>query len=124
MIWRGLTVVTISESPIVVVLSGSMEPCFYRGDLLYLTLHDDEPYRAGDVVVFKIEGKDIPIVHRIIQSHREDNTDYGKGFKLLTKGDNNSANDRSLYAVGQNWVLRKHILGKAKAFLPSIGMVC
>lgn len=30
MIWKGLMVVTGSESPIVVVLSGSMEPAFYR----------------------------------------------------------------------------------------------
>uniref|UniRef100_A0A914W1I7 Signal peptidase complex catalytic subunit SEC11 n=1 Tax=Plectus sambesii TaxID=2011161 RepID=A0A914W1I7_9BILA len=37
MIWKGLMVVTGSESPIVVVLSGSMEPAFYRGDLLFLT---------------------------------------------------------------------------------------
>lgn len=30
MIWKGLMVVTGSESPIVVVLSGSMEPAFHR----------------------------------------------------------------------------------------------
>lgn len=40
MIWKGLMVVTGSESPIVVVLSGSMEPAFYRGDLLLLTNHE------------------------------------------------------------------------------------
>lgn len=39
MIWKGLMVVTGSESPIVVVLSGSMEPAFFRGDLLFLTNH-------------------------------------------------------------------------------------
>jgi len=31
MIWKGLMVVTESESPVVVVLSGSMEPAFHRG---------------------------------------------------------------------------------------------
>ena len=31
------------ESPIVVVLSGSMEPAFYRGDLLFL-YHDREVF--------------------------------------------------------------------------------
>lgn len=36
MIWKGMMVVTGSESPVVVVLSGSMEPSFYRGDLLIL----------------------------------------------------------------------------------------
>jgi signal peptidase len=36
MIWKGLMVYTQSESPVVVVLSGSMEPAFQRGDILYL----------------------------------------------------------------------------------------
>ncbi|CAG2180082.1 unnamed protein product, partial [Oppiella nova] len=49
MIWKGLIVMTNSESPIVVVLSGSMEPAFYRGDLLFLTNHRDEPIRVGDI---------------------------------------------------------------------------
>ena len=36
MIWKGLMMFTESESPVVVVLSGSMEPAFQRGDILYL----------------------------------------------------------------------------------------
>lgn len=36
MLWKGLSVATNSPSPIVVVLSGSMEPAFQRGDLLFL----------------------------------------------------------------------------------------
>ena len=36
MIWKGLMFVTKSESPVVVVLSGSMEPAFQRGDILFL----------------------------------------------------------------------------------------
>lgn len=35
-------VVTGSESPVVVVLSGSMEPSFYRGDLLILGDNHDK----------------------------------------------------------------------------------
>lgn len=70
MIWKGLMVVTGSESPIVVVLSGSMEPAFHRGDLLFLT-NQDEPVRVGEIVVFKIEGRDIPIVHRVIKLHEK-----------------------------------------------------
>ena len=67
------------------VLSGSMEPAFYRGDLLFLTNHQDEPVQAGEIVVFKIEGRDIPIVHRVIKLH--ENKDGV--VKFLTKGDNN-----------------------------------
>ena len=57
MIWKGLMVATGSESPIVVVLSGSMEPAFQRGDLLFLTNHDNEDIRVGEIVVFKIGAK-------------------------------------------------------------------
>lgn len=64
-------VVTGSESPIVVVLSGSMEPAFHRGDLLFLTNFREEPVRVGDIVVFKVEGRDIPIVHRVIKLHEK-----------------------------------------------------
>jgi hypothetical protein len=53
MLWKGLMVVTGSESPIVVVLSGSMQPAFQRGDLLFLTM-DDSPIEVGDIVVFKV----------------------------------------------------------------------
>lgn len=44
-----------------------MEPAFYRGDLLLLTNDYSDPIRAGDVTVFKIDGRDIPIVHRVIK---------------------------------------------------------
>jgi signal peptidase I len=50
MIWKGLVLATNSESPVVVVLSGSMEPAFYRGDVLFLTL-SSEPIAIGDIVV-------------------------------------------------------------------------
>lgn len=71
MIWKGLMVVTGSESPIVVVLSGSMEPAFHRGDLLFLTNYQEEPIRVGEIVVFKVEGRDIPIVHRVLKLHEK-----------------------------------------------------
>lgn len=38
----SLSVVTDSPSPIVVVLSGSMEPAFQRGDLLFLCTRPPE----------------------------------------------------------------------------------
>lgn len=54
-----------------VVCSGSMEPAFHRGDLLFLTNFHDDPIRAGEIVVFKVEGRDIPIVHRVIKVHEK-----------------------------------------------------
>lgn len=118
MIWKGLMVVTGSESPIVVVLSGSMEPAFHRGDLLFLT-NQEEPVRVGEIVVFKIEGRDIPIVHRVIKLHEKSNGTV----KFLTKGDNNSVDDRGLYAPGQLWLTKKDIVGRARGFLPYVGMI-
>eukprot|EP00057_Strongylocentrotus_purpuratus_P022783 XP_011677257.1 PREDICTED: signal peptidase complex catalytic subunit SEC11A isoform X2 [Strongylocentrotus purpuratus] len=119
MIWKGLMVVTGSESPIVVVLSGSMEPAFHRGDLLFLTNYQEDPIRVGEIVVFKIEGRDIPIVHRVLRLHeKEDGT-----VKFLTKGDNNMVDDRGLYAKGQLWLERKDVVGRARGFVPYIGNV-
>ncbi|CEM27628.1 unnamed protein product [Vitrella brassicaformis CCMP3155] len=118
MLWKGLMVITGSESPVVVVLSGSMEPGFYRGDILFLN-NPDTPVLPGDVVVFKIKGRDIPIVHRVLEVH-----ETGKGdVKILTKGDNNDVDDRGLYAPGQLWLNKSDIMGRAIAFLPYVGMV-
>lgn len=119
MIWKGLMVVTGSESPIVVVLSGSMEPAFHRGDLLFLTNFREEPVRVGDIVVFKVEGRDIPIVHRVIKLHEKENGTV----KFLTKGDNNSVDDRGLYAPGQLWLTKNDIVGRARGVLPYVGMI-
>lgn len=120
-----------------------MEPAFQRGDILFLTNQDD-PIRAGEIVVFKIKDRDIPIVHRVMKVHEKaDGTVSAKrycsnfscsnppliGFALqpqvevLTKGDNNRVDDRGLYAPGQLWLQREDILGRAKGTLRYLGMV-
>ena len=76
--------------------------------------------QPGDIVVFKIAGRDIPIVHRVLWLHKHAGTgevDY------LTKGDNNNVHDRNLYAPGQMWLRRGDILGAGVAFVPYLGMV-
>ncbi|RUS28114.1 hypothetical protein BC938DRAFT_482297 [Jimgerdemannia flammicorona] len=100
--------------------SGSMEPAFYRGDLLFLNMPTSESIKVGDICVFKIPGRDVPIVHRVVKLHDEYKT--GKQF-LLTKGDNNQVDDRGLYNQGQMWIHRDHVVGKVRGFLPYIGMV-
>ncbi|KAF1870696.1 hypothetical protein Lal_00026296 [Lupinus albus] len=114
MLWKGLMCITGTESPIIVVLSGSMEPGFQRGDILFLHMSKD-PIRAGDIIVFKIDGREIPIVHRV---HEPNNN---KETYLLTKGDNNPMDDRVLYNHGQHWLQRHHIMGRAVGFLPYAG---
>ena len=49
---------------------------------------------------------------------REDGT-----IKFLTKGDNNNIDDRGLYSPGQFWLEQKDMIGKAKGFIPYIGIV-
>lgn len=109
MIWKSLMVLTESESPVVVVLSGSMEPAFHRGDILFLHM-GYSAFRAGDIVVFKVADRDIPIVHRVIKVHEKPSG----VVDILTKGDNNSVDDRGLYAAGQSWINKEHIIGRAK----------
>ena len=65
MMWKGLMLVTNSESPIVVVLTGGMEPSFHRGDILFINWDYTNP-SPGDIVVYKVPSQEIPIVHRVI----------------------------------------------------------
>ncbi|DAZ95257.1 TPA: hypothetical protein N0F65_002369 [Lagenidium giganteum] len=121
MIWKGLMWYTQSESPVVVVLSGSMEPAFQRGDILYL--ENTKPnMEIGDIIVYKIAGRDIPIVHRILNVHQHAKT--GREY-YLTKGDNNNFDDRTggLYAHGQRWLERSDIVGVARGSVPYAGML-
>ncbi|GAB1319367.1 Signal peptidase complex catalytic subunit [Madurella fahalii] len=119
MMWKGLSVITDSPSPIVVVLSGSMEPAFQRGDLLLLWNRNLlSETNVGEIVVYNVKGKDIPIVHRVVRK-------FGTGpdAKLLTKGDNNAADDTELYARGQDYLNRKDIVGSVIGYMPFVGYV-
>jgi len=119
MIWKGLMLTTQSESPVVVVLSGSMEPAFQRGDILFLSNRDSVPFTVGEIVVFKVRGREIPIVHRILTVHEDTEGD----LKMLTKGDNNGVDDRALYATNQVWLEREEVMGRARGAMPYIGML-
>ena len=68
MMWKGLSVLSDSPSPIVVVLSGSMEPAFQRGDILLLWNRGADT-QIGEIVVYNVKGKDIPIVHRVVRRY-------------------------------------------------------
>ncbi|WFD07672.1 signal peptidase I [Malassezia vespertilionis] len=68
--WKGYSLVVDTETPVVVVLSGSMEPGYYRGDILFLASYP-RPYKVGDVTVYSVENGKIPIVHRVIETHSD-----------------------------------------------------
>ncbi|CAI7576548.1 hypothetical protein N7455_002259 [Penicillium solitum] len=136
MLWKGLSVVSASSSPIVVVLSGSMEPAFQRGDLLFLWNRGTRA-EIGEVLVYNVRGKSIPIVHRVVRTFPEVEGPVGakkvkeitvdttpNTHKLLTKGDNNSADDTELYAKGQDYLDRvEDIVGSVRGYIPMVGYV-
>lgn len=47
-----------------------MEPAFQRGDLLFLW-NRSPTAELGEVVVYNVQGKDIPIVHRVVRTFPE-----------------------------------------------------
>ncbi|OKL60662.1 Signal peptidase complex catalytic subunit sec11 [Talaromyces atroroseus] len=135
MLWKGVSIASNSSSPIVVVLSGSMEPAFQRGDLLFLW-NRGERAEVGEIVVYNVRGKDIPIVHRVVRTYTEESPklktkNKNKTLepsttpqKLLTKGDNNLADDTELYARGQSFLDRKEdIVGSVRGYFPGVGYV-
>ncbi len=113
--------ITGTESPAVVVLSGSMEPSMYRGDILILIRRPT--IEIGDVVVYQIENEKIPIVHRIssIQTFKEKN---GKSKTIfLSKGDNNKVDDRGLYPKNKIYLDESNIVGHVFASIPYSGFL-
>jgi signal peptidase len=116
-IWKSFIVGSYCESPIVVVLSGSMEPAYSRGDILFLSHYPGE-LDVGDHVVYDLRGQQIPIVHRLMQR-----LEHPKGYELfLTKGDNNRIDDRGLYQGGQQWLRREEIFGVIHGYIPYAGI--
>jgi len=77
-----------------IVLTGSMEPVFYSGDLVMVKEVEADSLQVGDVIAFR-EGTAV-ITHRIVQVEGE-----GKDLRFTTKGDNNNVNDRRPVTVEQ-----------------------
>ena len=49
-------------------MSGSIEPAFQRGDILLLWNRGLDT-QIGEIVVYNVKGKDIPIVHRVVRRY-------------------------------------------------------
>ncbi|XP_065624096.1 uncharacterized protein LOC112008947 [Quercus suber] len=149
---EGLACLAGADSPgslLGVAISESMEPGIKRGDLMFLKISKD-PIHAGEIILFNVDGLDVPISHRvttvrifchihsllfifnniyicakdtsfiICQVHGHRNT--GKVY-ILTKGDNNHLDDRILYARGQRWLLRPHVIARVIGLLPYVGWI-
>ncbi len=112
-----------TESPIVVVVSGSMEPQIHKGDLLFVMGREPENIKNGtiidkdgDIIVFNAQGlwhsaPIEPIVHRVVDKYQIGDTWY-----FRTKGDANSIPDAAP-------VPESRVIGVVVGGIPYIGWV-
>lgn len=105
-----------SESPVMVVSSGSMIPTLNVGDIILVRGVDPNTIAAGTIVVFHSpRDYNMPIVHRVTSVIVD-----GEQLYFRTKGDNNP--------VADNWtplpgVPSSHLIGIYTGKIPLIGLV-
>ena len=99
-----------------VVSSGSMEPTYYEGDVVFIKKIDPYALQVGDIIVFEPKGGGIPIVHRIKEIVNEEDTLY-----FVTKGDNNAFTDS--YYMPLKGVPESRVIGKPVLKVPKIGLI-
>lgn len=93
------------------VLSGSMEPTYHVGSLIYVKDVDHTSLKAGDVITFMLD-EDTIATHRIVEVV-PDETDSSV-LRFRTKGDANEAEDGSL-------VHYKNVIGSPVFTIPKLG---
>ena len=125
-IWNGFTTVLVCLVVILAVLlvgvrlvgfqvftvlSGSMEPTYHVGSLIYVKRVDPAQLQAGDVITFMLDEKTVA-THRIIQvvPDEEDPT----VLRFATQGDANDAPDGTP-------VHYKNVIGKPVFSVPYLG---
>lgn len=108
-----------------VVVSGSMEPVLYRGDIVIIDTNPDTyGIQNGDIVVYNAVWFNQPVIHRVIKN----GTDKNGNLAYITKGDNNPSPDPA--PVYPKQVIYKVVNypwsdgpGKASAVIPKIGYI-
>ena len=96
------------------ILSGSMEPNYHVGALVYVKPVDDlHTLQAGDVITYTID-EDTVVTHRILEAIPDE--DEPEIVRFRTKGDANDAEDGSL-------VYGPNVIGKAVFSIPLLGYV-
>lgn len=89
-----------------IVVSGSMTPEIYKGDVVIVKKVDE--YDIGDVVTYTVADKKDPVTHKIIDYGKEEGT-------FITKGVYNDTADAP--------VSRDQIAGKVVYKIPKLGIV-
>ena len=93
------------------VLSGSMEPAYHVGALLYDKKVDPAQLRPGDVITFMLDEETI-VTHRIVEVVPDE--EDPSVIRFRTKGDANATEDGSL-------VHYKNVLGTPVFTIPKLG---
>lgn len=95
------------------VLSGSMEPTYHTGSLIYVKEVDYREIKAGDVITFMLD-EDTVATHRVVEVVPDE--EDSSVIRFRTKGDANEAEDGSL-------VHYKNVLGTPVFTIPKLGYV-
>lgn len=95
---------------VLVVQSGSMEPNYHVGSMVYVKPVDAAELEVGDVITFELGGG-VRGTHRIIEVLNEDGS-----LMFKTKGDNNDHAD-------SNPVQPQNIVGQVKFTIPYLGFL-
>ncbi|RLF78375.1 signal peptidase I [Thermococci archaeon] len=115
----GLKVALHTDSPLVIVVSGSMEPVFHRGDVVLLKGVTPNEIRIGDVVVYKRPFTKYPIIHRVRGIE-----EYNGEKCFVIWGDNNFIHDFYPTPEGEiPCVPGSAIEAKALLVFPKIGYI-
>lgn len=93
------------------VLSGSMEPNYHVGSLIYVKKVDYTQLKAGDVITFMLD-EDTVATHRIVEVVPDE--EDPSVLRYRTKGDANEAVDGSL-------VHYKNVVGSPVFTIPGLG---
>ena len=95
------------------VLSGSMEPTYHVGSLIYVKDVDYRQLEAGDVITFMLDENTVA-THRIIRVVPDE--DEPEVLRFATQGDANDAPDGTL-------VHYKNVIGTPVFTIPQLGYV-
>ena len=95
------------------VLSGSMEPTYHTGSLIYVKSVDYRDIQSGDVITFMMD-EDTVATHRVVQVIPDE--EDPAVLRYQTKGDANDAIDGSL-------VHYKNVIGCPVFTIPYMGYV-
>lgn len=121
-----IVVVFMAAQHLNVVVSGSMEPVFYRGDIVMVEKTDFfglqefsvDDVKVGDIVVYNAKWYNQPVIHRVINITHDAN---GNTLYLI-KGDHNSRADPLLVTKDQ---IKQRVVtvGDTPVVIPKIGYV-